>query len=446
MRMFTYYITHTFVNQIKKLFKTWILIFFLISGLIGGLIGAGAATLSEAAPEKPAEEQQEEEIPLDQRLGLEKTEILELAAGAVILATLVLCAVGADKNGSKIFQPADVNLLFASPMKPQSVLMFRLTTQMGAGLMGSIILLMQIPSFMSMGFSGWGVLCLMLTWDLALVLGSLLKVLLYTACSSHPRIKKYLRTAIFAFLGVLGLCWFVYWKTTDLTALQGAAAFFNHPAARYIPFWGWLKAFCMYGVEGNAAGCLGNLAALILGSIALGVVIWHIKADFYEDAMAQSQETAAIMEQAASDKVIRKRKKDRSDSLRRDEMGHGWGANVFFWKAMYNRFRFAHFRVFTKTSETYLAAALAVAAICRFVAEIPGLMPVGLTLGVMAFYRALVNPLDQDTKLDSFRMIPERTWKKMFWSLAGGTANCVLDLIPAMAAATLLLGEIPFTR
>ena len=44
-----------------------------------------------------------------------------------MLAVFVFFALSADRNGSKIFLPADVNLLFASPMKPQSVLMFRLT-------------------------------------------------------------------------------------------------------------------------------------------------------------------------------------------------------------------------------------------------------------------------------------------------------------------------------
>ena len=57
------------------------------------------------------------------------------------------------------------------------------------------------------------------------------------------------------------------------------------------------------------------------------------------------------------------------------------------------------------------------------------------------FFRAMGNPLEQDTQMDHFLLIPENTWHKLFWSLMGGTANCFLDLLPAVIVAALLLGE-----
>ena len=160
--------------------------------------------------------------------------------------------------------------------------------------------------------------------------------------------------------------------------------------------------------------------------------------------MAKSEETAELLAAAQSEKAgvtVIRRKKDRSDKLRRDGMQHGSGANVFFYKAMYNRFRFAHLGIFTKTSETYLFAAVAVSVLCRFVIQAEGLIPVMLTLGVLTFFRAMGNPLEQDTQMDHFLLIPENTWHKLFWSLMGGTANCFLDLLPAVIVAALLLGE-----
>jgi len=43
--------------------------------------------------------------------------------------------------------------------------------------------------------------------------------------------------------------------------------------------------------------------------------------------------------------------------------------------------------------------------------------------------------------MDHFLLIPESTWGKLFWSLMGGTANCFLDLLPAVIVSALLLGE-----
>ena len=449
MRLFGYYAWHSFVNQLRKLFKTWVLVFFVICFAVGALIGVGAAMLDDAAGEDEeildSEVLEEEESDIQIQLGIEPTELVELIVGGVILAVFAFQAISADKNGSRIFLPADVNLLFASPMKPQSVLLFRLMTQLGTSILASVYLLFQLPNLvLNLGLSIWVALAMIAAWCLTIVIGKLLQILLYTVCSTHANLKKHLRKGIYAFLFVLAGAYLMYWKASADTYLVAAAGFFNGSVSRLIPLWGWLKAFCMFAIEGNTAGLLMSLAAIVVGGILLTYVIWHVKADFYEDAMAKSEETAELLASAQSEKAgvtVIRRKKDRSDKLRRDGMQHGSGANVFFHKAMYNRFRFSHLGIFTKTSETYLLAAVGVSVLCRFVIRADGLIPVMLTLGALTFFRAMGNPLEQDTQMDHFLLIPESTWHKLFWSLMGGTANCFLDLLPAVIVAALLLGE-----
>lgn len=451
MRLFGYYAWHSFLNQIRKLFKTWVLIFLAVCVLFGILVGVGAAMLDDAAGgdgEETAESEviEEEDISLPDTLGIAPMELVELVVGGIILAVFVMEAIGADKNGSRIFQPADVNLLFAAPMKPQSVLLFRLMTQLGVSILASVYLLFQIPNLVfNLGISIWAALAVIATWCLTIAMGKLLQILLYTVCSTHVKLKKYLRNGIYAFLLLLAGAYLLYWKVSGDSYLVAAVGFFNAAPSRFIPLWGWLKGFCMFAMESNTTGILLCLAAIVSGGILSAYIIWHVKADFYEDAMAKSEETAELLARAQSEKAgaaaVVKRKKDRSDRLRRDGMHHGSGANVFFFKAMYNRFRFAHLGIFTKTSETYLVAAVGVAALCRFVIQTDGLIPVILTLAVFTFFRAMGNPLEQDTQMDHFLLIPESTWHKIFWSLMGGTANCFLDLLPAVAAAALLLGE-----
>ena len=447
MKLFGYYAWHSFVNQLRKLFKTWVLIFLAVCFLIGIVIGGGAAMLEDAAQGDDVPEIEEtapEEPGYLETMGIEPTEIVELAVGAAILAFFVFEAISADKNGSRIFLPADVNLLFASPMQPQSVLLFRLMTQLGTAILASVYLLFQVPNLVeNMGVSLWTALAFIAVWCLTLVVGKLLQILLYTVCSTHTALKNHLRKGIYSLLALITAGYIVSWQRSGDHWLTAAIDFFNAPASRYIPLWGWLKGFGMFAAEGNIKNMLLCLAAILVSSAALIYIIWHIKADFYEDAMAKSEETAELMARAQSEKsgVIVQRKKDRSQKLRRDGMRHGSGANVFFFKAMYNRFRFAHFGIFTKTSETYLVAALAVGILCRFIIETDGLIPLMLTLSVLTFFRAMGNPLEQDTQTDYFILIPESTWSKLFWSLMGGTANCFLDLLPAVIVGTLLLGE-----
>jgi len=449
MRLFGYYTWHSFVNQLRKLFKTWVLVFFLVCFALGALIGVGAAMLDDAGGQEEESvdseviEEEEPDIPLEQ--DPEALEVVELIVGGVILAVFVFGAISADKNGSRIFLPADVNLLFASPMKPQSVLLFRLMTQLGTSILASVYMLFQLPNLvLNLGLSVWVALAMIAVWCLTIVMSKLVQILLYTVCSTHVKLKKYLRNGIYAFLLVLAGAYLVYWKAGGDSAPAAAAGFFNSAGSRFVPLWGWLKGLCMFAIEGNIAGLLMSLAAILVGGVLLVYVIWHVKADFYEDAMAKSEETAELLARAQTEKAavtVVKRKKDRSERLRRDGMRYGRGANVFFYKAMYNRFRFAHLGIFTKTSETYLLAAAGVAVLCRFVLEAEGLIPVMLTLGVLTFFRAMGNPLEQDTQMDHFLLIPESTWHKLFWSLMGGSANCFLDLLPAVLAGALLLGE-----
>lgn len=449
MRLFGYYAWHSFVNQLRKLFKTWVLIFLAVCVLFGALIGIGVGILEDAGEEELPESEvevieEEEEASLQELIGIAPMELVELIAGGIILAVFVFSTVSADKNGSRIFLPADVNLLFASPMKPQSVLLFRLTTQLGASILASVYLLFQLPNLvLNLGLSLWAALAAIAAWCLTIVMSKLVQILLYTVCSTHTKLKSYLRKGVYGFLLLLLGGYYLYWKASGTSPLVAAVDFFNGSPSRFIPLWGWLKGFCMFAMEGNLTGTLLCLAATVAGGALLAYIIWHVKADFYEDAMAKSEETAELLAAAQSDQSgvkIVKRKKDRSDRLRRDGMSHGSGANVFFFKAMYNRFRFAHFGFLTKTAETYLVAAVGVAALCRFAVEADGLMPIALTLSVLTFFRAMGNALEEDTQMVSFSLIPESPWSKLFWSLMGVTANCFLDVLPAVAVGALVAG------
>lgn len=446
MRLFGYYALHTFKNQLKKLFKTWVLVFLLVCALLGGFIGFFVASLSDDGPEDaPYEEEvlppEDGDVTLD--LGADTAQLGELIAGVLILGLFLFMAMGADKNGSRIFLPADVNILFPSPMRPQAVLLFRLATQLGMSLLAGFYLLMQLPNLVdNLGMSVWSALTLVAAFCAAVLTGTLIRVLLYILAATYPAVKRALRPAVYAIL-VLLAGGFLAARTGGRDLLQAALRFFNAPFTRYIPFWGWLKAACGCAIAGRLGASAVYMAVTLLGGAALVAVIWRIRADFYEDAMAKSEETAELLARAQSEKgagVAVRRKKDRSGRLRRDGMRRGAGANVFFFKAMYNRFRFAHLGFLTKTLEFYLAAALAVGLLLRRTGTASAGGVVALVLGGLVFFRALGNSLEQDAGMDSFLLIPESTWAKLFWSLMGVTANCLLDVLPALLAGALAAG------
>lgn len=451
MRLTLYYMLHTVKNQIRKLFRTWVAVFLLVCLAIGVIFGLGAVALEslfEEAPEDGYEDtlpEGDEELPPEEEMDPETAmALVELIAGGVVLLVLVTSVLGAQKSASSIFLMADVNLLFSAPLRPQSVLLFRLIMQAGTSLVATLYLIFQIPNLvLNLGLGIGAAAALMLAWLLLMIYSKLISVLCYTVTSGHPRLQNALRYGTYALLVLLAGGYYLYSQDWSGDHLGAAAAFFNAPATRFIPIWGWLKALVLYAFEGNALSALAAGAALVLALPLLLLLIRHTKADFYEEAMARSEETAAALAAQQAKNGLNKRKKDRSDRLQRDGFHRGTGATVYFHKALYNRFRFAHLRVFTKTSETYLVAGLGVSALLVLVLDSTFFPAVALTLAGISFFRALGNPIATDIEKECFFLIPDTAHRKVLYSFLGGALNTLLDVLPAFLLSALLLRAHP---
>lgn len=172
MRLWGYYAWHTFWNTIKKMFRSTFLViilaifgFGIIFGLIGGVVGSmvekqqsletvESSSEADRVQEEAMEEEETQKTP--QEIAAIKTYV-EAGVMIVFLAILLWGMYSGSKDGTDIFQMADVNLLFTAPMKPQSVLMFRLSFQMVATVFASIYLVFQIPNLVvNMGLGGIG--------------------------------------------------------------------------------------------------------------------------------------------------------------------------------------------------------------------------------------------------------------------------------------------------
>ena len=453
MRMFLYYSFHSVKNQIKKMLKTWVLIFVVVCFVLGLGIGIFASKMEdlegENLPSLTEIEKENEKETVEFQIdisALAENDKMELILGGLAAIMLILSLLRADESGNSLFHPADVPILFSSPLKPQSVLFFRLGTQLCLSAFMSVYFAFTTFLSYSSRLSGRLLFMFVVTFLFITFMPMLLRVLFYLLCSNHPVMRKWYRKCIYALLLILLLCWAYYYKSGNYSVLEALTGFLNAPVTRYIPIWGWTKGIFLLMLEGNLSGSLILLAANILACAIAMFCIWNIKADFYEEAMMKSEETAERMRdaQAAGETgVLAKRKKDRSDKMLRDGMKHGSGANIFFFKTLYNRFRFSHFHIFTKTMETYAFFAIGTALICRLVVNVDDIMYVGLVLAGLAFYRAMGNPMVADVNSMYFRLLPESTWAKLFFSLAGGSLCCLLDLFLPMILAAVIIGTNP---
>ena len=451
MRLFLYYAVHTVKNQIRKLLKTWVAVFMAVCILFGVIVGLGAAFIGELVENEIPEEEivedevVEEEIYVSAMPEEAKNAIIEAATGGVFLLLLVWNILSANKSGTRIFNMADVNLLFSAPMKPQSVLLFRLCAQLGSIFAALIYLALQIPNLVgNLDMELGTVLVLFAALLIALCYGQLINIFLFTAASVSKTVSRLIAPLGYGIilLSVGGFA--LYYRSSGLGVGDAILAFLNGSVTRYIPIWGWTKGFVGCAMQGDILASAVYALLLCAGIPALAWVIWHIRADFYEDAMQHSSETAELMAQAQTEgAMVTRKKKDRSDRTRRDGLTRGQGASVIFFKSLYNRSRFALLGIFTKTSLTYLVTSVALCIFLVHVVEYRSLTPVALVIGGFAFFRSLGNPIANEISKVPFLMMPESPWKKVWMCFLSGSADCFLDMRPAFIVATVMLGANP---
>jgi len=448
MRVLPYYIVHTVINSIKKLFKTWVAIFIAIClglGLVGGIIGVVVGTVVEdSSIDSSAEEIIEEEDEIPEMTPEETAEMQSFITGGIALLTFIVILFsiyGGDKSGAKIFTMPDVNFLFASPMKPQSILMFRMILQMGVAIASSIYLLFQLPNLtMNVGLSIKTCLTVFLGYGILLYLSRLASVFTYTVTATHETLRKFIRPFVIGILMLLSVGYLAVVHLGKMDYFEAVLYICSFRYMKYIPVFGWLSGLIMSTVNGTLAEFFIFLVLIVAAIIGLTALIWQIKADFYEDAFSGASEMQETLE-AAQKGETKKRKKDRSEKLMRNGEFKGQGAYMFLSKTVYNRRRFSKLGIFSGTALTYSLITLAFCSSLAFLVDFKSILPIGFIMLVCIFFRNLGNPLADEMNRSYIFTVPESPFRKLFYSIAGGLYETVCDLVPVFLIAAVSVPE-----
>ena len=458
MRLWGYYALHTFINTIKKIFKSKVMIVILCSFLIGGVIGGSVGFISSLVEDQA---QTESSVSKDDKtndpaqmeedfMTAHADAIRESipAATMILLLVVVLWGIyGGSKKGSDFFLMADANILFAAPLKAQTVLMFRLSFQMLALLFFTFYLIFQVPSMkLILGLDNFAIVAIFLAWGMLLFMSKLMSVFTYTLTATYEHLKKYVVPFVFAVgLLVVAATGAVYISTgNDYMATLRLT--YGADWSNYIPVFGWYKAMVMNAINGHVFASLGYMALNLVFLIALVWGIWHIKADFYEDALAGAQKRDDMTKAALEGRNINKDKKQ--SAKRTQKLEHkvrksyelkGWGASVFLHKSILNRRRFSKFGFVTNTLLLYLAIGGLGAAFMAYKTDLREISVVGLIMALTLFFRNFGNPIEIESSHNWLFLVPEDPYKKVLYAILAGSVDCVLDLLPGIVVATVIL-------
>ena len=472
MRLFFYYASHSLLNTIKKVMKTWValILVFIVFGCMMGFVGSlfdkkkGSSEPDQTSVvelqdgEGPGEEISLEDAVSEQAAkskfaafmgehDLTKEMIVDIAISAIFLLVLATNILN-SQNSSKIFLPADVPMLFSSPMKPQSVLMFRLLCTLGSSLLVSLFMLFQLPNLtINAGLPMWGAVSLVIVYAMILVFSTLVQVIFYTITSRFKTGTGNIKTFLAVIYGAIALGFLAFTVIGKLDVVDGLFAYFASPKTHWVPFWGWLRGISYNACIGNITLSLVYLGLFVAACAVLVLVIWKLKADFYEDAMFAAEHKAEVMEgmKRSQKGGVVTRDKARKGKIDREGFHYGSGANVFLYKAVFNRFRFAKLKVFSTTMIIYTIIAGVVSWFAKdYTGGDPFFIPAAV-LGAMAFYRTMGDPIREDTSKDFFLLIPEKPHKKLMYSLLGCLCVTAIDLLLPIVVSAVMLKTNPAT-
>lgn len=458
MRLFFYYVSHTFLNSIKKLFRTWVAVLFIGIILIGVLVGLGSVgvltllennhVIEDSSDTSIEEEQQEasEELQMSPETKEMILKIASLAIAGLIFLAMVYHIYTADKGGTNFFTMADVNFLFPSPKKPQSVLLFKILLQMGMILLASLYLFFQIPNLViNLGLSLPSVFVLMLSYIFTLAFCKLITIFVYTLTATHTSLKAYVKPfALFLLtVPILIILAVVFFFQKDI--FQTVLTLFASNGFFAIPMLGWITGMAVYGLYGNTKMIILFCILTIVGFVLLTYLIWHMKADFYEDALTNAQINSEKIE-AAKNGMQKKKHAKKSKYMKdwSDRPFPGEGARVFFDKTVYTRKRCAKLMFFTNASLFYLFTAIIVCSMDNTFLKSHSLIIIGCLLSFLVFLHNLGNPMALDFQTDYLYLIPENPYKKVFYSFLGNSYECFLDLFPGIVLSVILLKAQPY--
>lgn len=462
MRLWGYYALHTFINTIKKIFKSKVMIVILCSFLIGGVVGGSVGFISsliedQAQTESSVSKDDKTNDPAQMEedfMTVHADAIRESipAATMILLLVVVLWGIyGGSKKGSDFFLMADANILFAAPLKAQTVLMFRLSFQMLALLFFTFYLIFQVPSMkLILGLDNFAIVAIFLAWGMLLFMSKLMSVFTYTLTATYEHLKKYVVPFVFAVgLLVVAATGAVYISTGN-DYMATLCLTYGADWSNYIPVFGWYKAMVMNAINGHVFASLGYMALNLVFLIALVWGIWHIKADFYEDALAGAQKRDDMTKAALEGRNINKDKKQ--SAKRTQKLEHkvrksyelkGWGASVFLHKSILNRRRFSKFGFVTNTLLLYLAIGGLGAAFMAYKTDLREISVVGLIMALTLFFRNFGNPIEIESSHNWLFLVPEDPYKKVLYAILAGSVDCVLDLLPGIVVATVILRSNP---
>lgn len=349
------------------------------------------------------------------------------------------------KQGSTFFSMPDVNFLFTSPIRPQSVLLYGVVRQMGMSAMATLFMCFQVPNMRSLlHLDGTGIFAVISGWFIMLVCAQVVSLCTYSLTAPHPkrrRIGNYLMYGLIV-LVTAGLAVYLLTRGGDM---QAVPEYFDLPVIDFVPLAGWINAYVMGMITGETdTALLFLLLALFFPALGIALVR-RTDSDYYEDVL-QATEQIYVTKQAMKDGKLGA--KNMNQNIRAGKSGiagKGRGASVFFYRHLTEQRR-TGMTILDKGSFVIIAVAVIGGIILKNLTDKGDIEPFfsGLAaLGVLSYilyFLTVSGKFTQELTRPFIYLVPAPDILKLFYSNLAAVLKALIEGLVSFSVIAVLAG------
>lgn len=337
------------------------------------------------------------------------------------------------KSVDSKFSMSDVNLIFVSPIKPQTVMLYGVIKKIALELLTSFYILYQIPNVLrNFKVPVINEVLLVLSYIVfQLVFCNVIKLLTFALNTKYKDFGDIIRGIIKAIiLFVVTITIFIIVKGKFISFNKALITHITYDSwVKYIPVFGWMKEIALQTIKGiTLSYAVYNLLMFALSGVLL-YIIYNMELDFYEDMLSNAEVNERVV-QAKSGKNVSGEGKTpgifkpiRQMPLKLEGV---FGAKVLFFKHM-NEYKKRSFIFFINTYSLILLVASVILGI--FAKGMPIKAIFLIASGLLFFTAGFGGKIYTEIYNQFIFLIPDTPLQKLFYGIISSLIKTFSDAI-----------------
>lgn len=361
---------------------------------------------------------------------------IDIFVSLFLLFTIIVFLFGlytSTKSVNSKFSMSDVNLIFVSPIKPQTVLLYGVVKTIALELLTSFYILYQIPNVLrNFKVPVVNEVLLVLSYVVfQLVLCNIVKLLVFASNTKNKNVGETIRTIIKGILIIVAaMAAFVVVKGNFINFMKTLAKHATYDNwIKYIPVFGWMREIAVQTVTGIKVSCAVYILLMFCLSGVLLYIVYNMDIDFYEDMLSGAESNEIISEAKNGQKVQREGKTPgilkpfRNTPLKLQGV---FGSKVLFFKHM-NEYKKRSLIFFINIYSVILLVVSVTAGI--FAKKMP-IKPIFLIASALLFFTAGFGGKIYSEIYNKFIfLIPDSPQKKLFYGICSSLVKVFTDAL-----------------